>query len=335
MSINLKGGNMKRTVISLVVIGFIVTAVSANDYLNIDLNYRWKYDTVEIDSLGSPVPGTNYTLISTIIGDTTIADNDYFVMQDSSNEEGYWEIDEEIFLRVSEDSLILFMNMMDLGSYQDVIMAVIPGPIGMTWEAGTFDTTIVEGDDTIDVSVEISGEILDFGNVVVPAGAFPNTYHLLQSMAIEFTVPETTITAEINRNMWMAENVGPVKFLNLPVYLPGDPEPGQLQELVEYQVTGVEQQDINTVPATFSLEAPYPNPFNPITAISYQLPALSFVNLTVHDVSGRQVAELVNGWMGAGVHEVNFEASGLASGIYIYHIEAGDFIASGKMVLMK
>ncbi len=97
----------------------------------------------------------------------------------------------------------------------------------------------------------------------------------------------------------------------------------------------VESLEAQTPPTEFSLGQNYPNPFNPVTAISYQLPASSIVKLGIYDVQGRLVSTLVNGWQNAGSYEVNFDASGLASGIYIYHIEAGDFIASGKMVLMK
>jgi hypothetical protein len=79
----------------------------------------------------------------------------------------------------------------------------------------------------------------------------------------------------------------------------------------------------------------HPNPFNPTTTISYQLSAASRVNLSVYDITGRKVAELVNGWRDAGMHEVTFDASSLVSGVYLYHLEAGQFKAHGKMVLMK
>ncbi|HDH58030.1 MAG TPA: T9SS type A sorting domain-containing protein, partial [Bacteroidetes bacterium] len=69
--------------------------------------------------------------------------------------------------------------------------------------------------------------------------------------------------------------------------------------------------------------------------LSYKLQDASIVNLSVYDISGRKVAELVNGWRDAGVHKVTFDSSGLASGVYIYRIHAGDFSATGKMVLMK
>ena len=88
-------------------------------------------------------------------------------------------------------------------------------------------------------------------------------------------------------------------------------------------------------PTAYSLQSPYPNPFNPTTTISFALPEASHVELTVYDLQGREVIELVNGVRDAGVHEATFEASDLASGIYFYRIEAGDFKTVRKMVLVK
>jgi hypothetical protein len=78
-----------------------------------------------------------------------------------------------------------------------------------------------------------------------------------------------------------------------------------------------------------------PNPFNPITAISYQLSADRHVKLEVFDTAGRLVATLVNGWRGAGSHQVTWDASGLPSGLYFCRMQAGDWQGTGKMVLMK
>jgi len=89
------------------------------------------------------------------------------------------------------------------------------------------------------------------------------------------------------------------------------------------------------VPTEFSLTGVYPNPFNPTTTFTFALPEAARVNLTVYDVSGRQVATLVNGWRDAGIHEVTFDASNLTSGVYLYRLSAADFSAVGKMVLMK
>jgi len=83
-----------------------------------------------------------------------------------------------------------------------------------------------------------------------------------------------------------------------------------------------------------------PNPFNPTTAISFKLSADSHVQLQVFDIAGRLAATLMDGWREAGVHEVTFDPKGasgsdLAAGIYVYRLTAGEFIASGKMVLLK
>jgi hypothetical protein len=78
-----------------------------------------------------------------------------------------------------------------------------------------------------------------------------------------------------------------------------------------------------------------PNPFNPTTAISFELRAASFASLKVFNTSGQRVATLVDGWREAGVHEVTFDGSKLASGIYLARFEAGEFAAVQKLVLMK
>ncbi len=86
---------------------------------------------------------------------------------------------------------------------------------------------------------------------------------------------------------------------------------------------------------TYLVREPFPNPFNPSTVLSYQLQAASKVNLSVYDIQGRLVAMLTDGVRGAGIHQVTFDASNLASGVYVYQLTAGSFNASGKMVLMK
>ncbi|MBU1131516.1 T9SS type A sorting domain-containing protein [Patescibacteria group bacterium] len=79
----------------------------------------------------------------------------------------------------------------------------------------------------------------------------------------------------------------------------------------------------------------YPNPFNLTTVISYQLPTNSQVNVQVYDTAGRLIATLVDGWRQPGTHEVTFDGSNLPSGVYVYRLQAGEFSATGKMVLMK
>ncbi len=88
-------------------------------------------------------------------------------------------------------------------------------------------------------------------------------------------------------------------------------------------------------PKVYSLQQNYPNPFNPLTTISFALPQAGQVNLAVYDLQGRLVAQLVNGSRPAGVHEVTWDASQQASGMYFCRIQAGDFTAIKKMMLVK
>ena len=99
-------------------------------------------------------------------------------------------------------------------------------------------------------------------------------------------------------------------------------------------VTDVEQVG-SGVPEVYDLSQNYPNPFNPSTTINFSLPAASNVVLKIYDVLGREVATLLDAQKGAGNYQVNFDASKLASGLYIYTINAGDFTSTKKMMLMK
>ncbi len=89
------------------------------------------------------------------------------------------------------------------------------------------------------------------------------------------------------------------------------------------------------VPRTFLLEQNYPNPFNPSTTIRYQLPVASEVKLEVYDVLGKKVAKLVNERQAAGVYQVIWNANGLSSGTYFYRLQAGQFVQTRKMMLVK
>jgi glucuronoarabinoxylan endo-1,4-beta-xylanase len=89
------------------------------------------------------------------------------------------------------------------------------------------------------------------------------------------------------------------------------------------------------LPATFALFQNYPNPFNPKTVVRFQVPGISDVKLVVYDILGREVAVLVNERKSAGIYEVSYGASGLASGVYIYRLTAGTYVQSRKMVLLK
>ena len=98
-------------------------------------------------------------------------------------------------------------------------------------------------------------------------------------------------------------------------------------------VTAVKEQ--NKIPVQFELPQNYPNPFNPETVISWQLTVSSHVNLSIFNILGQKVATLVDKKQSAGHHQIEWDASGLASGIYLYHLKVNEHEISKKMVLMK
>ncbi len=108
-------------------------------------------------------------------------------------------------------------------------------------------------------------------------------------------------------------------------------------------LTGVDEYT-ETIPEEFSLSQNYPNPFNPSTTIQYSIPVGTYgpaspagrsASLRVYDVLGREVSTLVNQAMSPGTHSVTFDASGLASGVYFYRMQAGRFVQTRAMILLK
>ena len=100
-------------------------------------------------------------------------------------------------------------------------------------------------------------------------------------------------------------------------------------------VNSVTLRKEGTVPGSFSLKQNYPNPFNPTTQIAFELPDPQTVNITVWNLTGQQVATVHTGELNAGLHSYSFDGSQLASGAYIYRINAGPYQATKKMLLMK
>jgi len=96
-----------------------------------------------------------------------------------------------------------------------------------------------------------------------------------------------------------------------------------------------EEDPLSDTPCDFVLKQNYPNPFNPTTTITYGLPQPAEVQLNVYDVLGRRITSLVNQRQNAGFQSITFDATQLSSGMYIYRLEAGDFVQTRKMLLVK
>jgi hypothetical protein len=95
------------------------------------------------------------------------------------------------------------------------------------------------------------------------------------------------------------------------------------------------EEILNGIPTEFELSQNYPNPFNPTTSIEYSVPEESHVSIKIYDLTGSEVARLVDGSKKAGRYRITLNAENLASGIYFYHMQAGAYVSVKKMSILK
>ena len=147
-------------------------------------------------------------------------------------------------------------------------------------------------------------------------------------------------TSNLNKNSWTNEGKGLAKgsinsiYVNDSTIFVGTEMTG-LWSIPVPEVTAIRKTINSTFPSSYKLEQNYPNPFNPTTIIRYSLPKDGLVTLKVYDILGREVKTLVDEYKPAGSHDIIFNASNLASGVYIYQLRSGNFTASKKLLLMK
>ncbi|MBV6477945.1 MAG: hypothetical protein HGGPFJEG_00690 [Ignavibacteria bacterium] len=135
---------------------------------------------------------------------------------------------------------------------------------------------------------------------------------------------------ELNITYMKDEGVGPSSF-------GGSAPPSRNfqihRKISQANIIGISNNEIDL--NNFQLQQNYPNPFNPVTTIKYNLVKNSFVTLKVFDMLGKEIKTLVSEYQSTGIKEINFDASGLTSGVYFYSISAGDFSDVKKMMLLK
>lgn len=102
-----------------------------------------------------------------------------------------------------------------------------------------------------------------------------------------------------------------------------------------YQNVVQDVRDGISVPTVFKLEQNYPNPFNPSTIIKFAIPERVNVNIKIYDILGGEVTTLINQDMDAGWYELKFDAGNYSSGIFIYRMQAGNYVSTKKMLMVK
>ncbi|MEI7811106.1 MAG: putative Ig domain-containing protein [Ignavibacteria bacterium] len=190
--------------------------------------------------------------------------------------------------------------------------------VAPVWTATLTADTVVVGD-TLKfryVATDVNGDSLKYGLLNAPLGAS------IDSVTGAFTwIPQTQQT-----DSYVIEATVTDGIIAKPIVT-------SKKVLVVKIITAVEKS--NKLPTVYKLEQNYPNPFNPTTKINYSVPQESKVVLKVYNLLGSEVAVLVNETKASGSYSVDFKASNLTSGLYIYRIEAGNYVSVKKMTLLK
>ena len=160
---------------------------------------------------------------------------------------------------------------------------------------------------------------------------------------VTFTVPKDTSYRVQIYDTWNGKLIttitsfagdGALKFA-LPTLGESTPDVAFIARVVDKASTQIDDRKDANLPLHFALHRNYPNPFNPLTTIEYELPRKTKVGLSVFDSIGRLVSTLVAAQQEAGRHKVQFDGSQLASGVYLIRLKADDYVAVQKMVLLK
>ena len=184
----------------------------------------------------------------------------------------------------------------------------------------------------------IANNSIIYGSIVEPGGDYPNIYDISYSLLPLFWEGEGNIVADplfcdtLNGNFSLAENSPAV----------GSGENGtDIGALsVGCDAIDLSLSDAHQVPMAYTLYQNYPNPFNPVTTLRYDLPENGFVNITVYDMLGNMVNNLVSKIENSGSKSIQWNATNnqgqpVSAGVYLYSIEAGDFRQTKKMILLK
>jgi hypothetical protein len=229
-----------------------------------------------------------------------------------------------------------------MGDAEGLLTIVHNGPgddltCELTGKAVEVELTVLPDND-IDFG-EVEPGVTDSARVVLRAQGNTNLY--IESVAL-------------SGGPYSMSFAGPVELVPGPVYnlYPHftPPAEGEFTGTMTIEHTGVNSPTIvnltgtgmtlsgetaHSLPREFALAQNYPNPFNPATTIRFSLASASPANVTVYDITGREVATLINQSLPAGVHELDFQADNLPAGVYLYRLTTASFTDTKKMILLK
>lgn len=349
------------TLIGLYLLTCNLYAQQASEYFPAQTGFLWNYAVTPLDSLNNPVneltvfrrdsfnvvadyQGRSSNIVTSKTGPLqTIYNQPYTdsLFYSTSGTDGFEYFSTrniEVFL-VGLDSLGLDTNFSFVNFFRSMqdwysVYRFTSNP-GTNYTLLTRDTTIA----TYQLRFQYRASRRADQIVQTPVGSF-NCKKFLVEWAINtflgpIPIPLITLkdTVWIAPDNWIVKDVIPTQNIDLSLLgIPPFTLPGREMILTD-QITSV-QAEINQ-PLSFALKQNYPNPFNPSTTISWHSPVGGHHVIKVFDILGNEIKTLVNEYKPAGSYEVEFNASGLSSGVYFYQIKSDSFIQTKKMVLLR
>ncbi len=361
---------MKKNITLLVILLLAgnLNAQQAGSYFPAQTGFEWKYKVIPLDSASNPMnalayyrmdkfesvadyQGKSADIVLTKSGPLqTITLQPY---QDSlfystegttgysyfsvSNIEGFLNSLDSLGITANFNFLSFFKSLQDWYDYYR-----FDSPLNSSYTLIQKDTTIAIGSLNIPFRFKYSGTRLNDQTISTAIGDLNCKKFLLQWKILSYSVVELLTlndTVWIAPDNWIVQDIIPGQYVDNLTILGVDPFsiPGLNTKLTNEIVT-VENEAM--IPDYFLLEQNYPNPFNPSTTLSFVIGQPSFVSLKIFDVLGNEIVTLVNEEKPAGSYEVEFNGySGngmnLTSGVYFYKLQAGNFVETKKMILLR
>tara|TARA_R110001599_G_scaffold150929_3_gene335307 strand:- start:475 stop:1890 length:1416 start_codon:yes stop_codon:yes gene_type:complete len=269
---------------------------------------------------------TTFTIPSTNL---PIGDQILFVRV--MNADSVWGMYSSEVFSLSEVASLTFESSDTLEYFQDSPELLIAGDIGIS------SSTDISADSAI---IKISKGFLEEDSLFIDDPGSLDIDSVESGIKISGNASledyqDAIRTAYYINNNEVSEKADTLKELSITVYSGAFASEAGIKyvEVLDQIMTSNENE--LGLPKEFSLEQNYPNPFNPSTNIEFALPEQAEVSLKVYNLLGREIYTLVSGKMNAGNHKVEFNASGLSTGLYFYRIQAGSFIQTKKMMLIK
>jgi hypothetical protein len=274
------------------------------------------------DDSGSPLVGVDVSLVRE---DTVQAPGDEHLGRSDGN--GLFWVGMAADVLVPGKAWQLNANVEDTSLTQHYLAACRQIPSLVASDSIVKDLTIFAVNSQITGTVTVNGAAPGFPMQIIAMN--PDTAQAItvcDGSTGQFTIPVSNKILTYN-----------IFVLNLPPNYSGtqvQAQAGNTGVVLAFTVTGVRAEQ-RGLPGEFSLSQNYPNPFNPTTVIGAQWPVDSRVKLAVYDVLGREVAVLADGRYAAGRYEFTFDATKYASGLYFYHLTAGNYTQTKSMMLVR